>query len=178
MALLLPALLLLSAATTVPAAAEDQITWGSVVYVFHGERTPDLSYVGYNLSPLGANQMVEAGSVIRDRYVHPPLNKSEITAQALVNGISEFNIDNSQLSLLGTDEEVSFSTVHCRCLEGFGSLEDGAWKGRTAPDTNSTITFIVLTGSFVVCRTECACIYARPISTTSCLSHDPGDASQ
>lgn len=84
-------LLLLGVASTASAQSttasnEGQTTWGTVVYTFHGEKTPDLAYSGYNLSPLGANQLLQAGSVIRDRYVAPPDNGTNITNAAPING--------------------------------------------------------------------------------------------
>ena len=82
----------------------EQTTWGSVVFTYHGEKTPEFNNGPYNLSPLGASQLYLAGQAVRERYVSPPDNASLITA-APINGISEYAIDNAQLEILSTDDE-------------------------------------------------------------------------
>ncbi len=87
------------------ALAQPQIVWASVVYAYYGEKTPSLTNGPYNLSPLGANQMLQAGSFLRNRNINPPANGSELSAPAPINGISVQSIDNSQLYVLSTDDE-------------------------------------------------------------------------
>ena len=72
---------------------------------------PSLSDGPYNLTPLGANQLFDAGSIIRSRYVSAPDNGSEITTAAIINGISVNAIDNSQLYILSTDDEYISSSA-------------------------------------------------------------------
>jgi hypothetical protein len=86
-------------------AVAQQTTWGSVVFTYHGEKTPTLNNGPYNLSPLGASQLYLAGQAIRERYISPPNNGSVITDPAPINGISKDAIDNSQLDILSTDDE-------------------------------------------------------------------------
>lgn len=109
----LAALLLGLAATTALAQSTEELVWASVVYTFHGEKTPSLTnpYGPYNLSPLGANQLLAAGSLIRSRNIAPPANGSQLTAAAVISGLSVNAIDNSQLNALSTDDEYSSSSA-------------------------------------------------------------------
>jgi hypothetical protein len=108
--LILTAILALSA--TVSAQTNDQITWASVVFTYHGEKVPTLLSNGLlNLTPLGANQLFEAGSIIRNRYISALANDSEITSSAPILGISVNSIDNSQLYILSTDDEYISSSA-------------------------------------------------------------------
>ena len=109
MALLhLTALLGLSAAAF---AQSSQTTRASVVYTFHGEKTPSLISGPYNLSPLGANQSLAAGALIRQRYLSTSGNASQLTTSVPINGISTDDIDNSQLYALSTDDEFISSSA-------------------------------------------------------------------
>ena len=86
--------------------AQSEILWGSVIYTYHGEKTPSITSGPYNLSPLGATQMLQAGSFIRSRNIDPPTNtSSQLGGTAPINGISVQAIDNSQLTALSTDDE-------------------------------------------------------------------------
>lgn len=87
---------------SVAASASNQITWGTVVFTYHGEKIPYLAADGSNITPYGANQLIAAGQAIRDRYVSPPVNASR---SAPINGLNPDAIDNSQISILSTDDE-------------------------------------------------------------------------
>lgn len=104
----LTALLALSATTF---AQSSQITWASFVYTFYGEKIPSLTSGPYNLTPLGANQLLDAGSLIRSRYISAPSNGSQLTTAEPINGISVNDIDNSQLYSLSTDDEFISSSA-------------------------------------------------------------------
>ena len=97
-------LLALSASVAAQVANLGQLTWGAVVFTFHGDKIPDLAYTGYELTSLGANQLVEAGSVIRDRYVSPPSNGSEITIGEPIDGLGS-SLDNTQIEIVSTTDE-------------------------------------------------------------------------
>jgi hypothetical protein len=99
----LTALLALSA--TVAAQDNVQITWAAVVFAHYGEKIPDVTSGPYDLTPNGAQQMYNAGQVIRERYINPPSNGTELTTAAVINGLSPAAIDNSQLYILSTDDE-------------------------------------------------------------------------
>ncbi|KAG0651236.1 hypothetical protein D0Z07_1889 [Hyphodiscus hymeniophilus] len=94
---------LLGLSTT--ALAQSQTVWASVVYTFYGEKIPSLTSGPYNLTPLGANQMFDAGSFLRSRNIDPPENATQLTGPAPINGISQFSIDNSQMYVMSTDDE-------------------------------------------------------------------------
>lgn len=101
MASLLTAILALS---TTALAQTQEVVWSAVTYTYHGEKTPALFPGPYDLTPLGANQLYEAGQVFRNRYISGPANGTTTTAPSPINGISVSAIDNSQLSILGTDD--------------------------------------------------------------------------
>ncbi|CZR52153.1 uncharacterized protein PAC_02030 [Phialocephala subalpina] len=100
-ALRFTALLSLSATTL---AQTTQVTWAAVAFTYHGEKIPDLHSSPYYLTPYGANQLLNAGQVVRERYISPPTNGSLQTSSAVVNGIETVAIDNSQLYILAPDD--------------------------------------------------------------------------
>lgn len=113
MAHLLTTLLFLSttASAATSAADQNQITWASVVFAYHGEKIPFFHQSPYNLTPLGANQLLQAGEAVRSRYISSPGNGSQ-AAEAPINGISMNKIENTQLDILSTsDEYVSASAL-------------------------------------------------------------------
>jgi len=107
---LLTAWLSLSAAALVKGA--DQVTWGAVVFTYHGEKIPVLHDGPYNLTPLGANQLLSAGQTIRNRYVAAASNSSQITVSLPINGLNSSVLINSQMEVMGmTDEYVTASAL-------------------------------------------------------------------
>jgi hypothetical protein len=108
--LLLTACLSLSAAALVK--GDNEITWGSVVFTYHGEKIPNLYEGPNNLTPLGANQLLQAGQTIRNRYINGSSNGSQITTHYPINGLSVNGIDNSQMEILTmTDEYLTASAL-------------------------------------------------------------------
>jgi hypothetical protein len=103
--LLVTTLLALAAIVSAQTNGTSQITWGSVIFTYHGEKTPAITNGPYNLSPLGANQLLLAGSLVRSRYVDPPSVESPLYTSAPVEGISVQAIDNAQLYVLSTEDE-------------------------------------------------------------------------
>ena len=91
--------------TTTTALAQSQIVWASVAYVFYGEKVPSLTSGPYNISPLGANQMFDAGTFLRSRSVDPPENATQYTGPTAINGLATASIDNTQIYVLSTDDE-------------------------------------------------------------------------
>jgi hypothetical protein len=106
--LLLTVLLTLATGTS----AATQVTWASVAFVNHGEKIPFLNQGSNNLTPLGANQLLSAGSDFRDRYVSPPVNASQLTVKTPINGLNVNDIENTQLYVASqNDEWVSASAM-------------------------------------------------------------------
>jgi hypothetical protein len=101
MAHLLTAVLALSATAL---AQTQEVVWSAVTYTYHGEKTPALFPGPYDLTPVGAQQLYEVGQVIRNRYISGPSNGTAITGPSPIHDISPSAIDNSQLSVLGTDD--------------------------------------------------------------------------
>lgn len=85
------------------AAQNVQTTWAAVVMAFHGEREALLSTDSPFITPLGAWQAHDAGSVIRTRYIQGPGNT--ITDSYPISGISAQTIENSQLYIVAADTD-------------------------------------------------------------------------
>ncbi|KAM3066052.1 hypothetical protein ACMFMG_010610 [Clarireedia jacksonii] len=98
-----PLLILLSLSAFVGADDTIPITWSSIVYTYHGEKTPDIrNSITPSLTPLGGQQLYSAGSVIRDRYLSS--NDTQLTLGLPINGLSTSTIDNSQMQILSTSD--------------------------------------------------------------------------
>lgn len=80
------------------------VTWAALAFTYHGEKVPDLHSAPYYLTPYGANQLLNAGQVVRERYISPPTNGSLQTSSAVIDGIETQAIDNSQLFILAPDD--------------------------------------------------------------------------
>ncbi|XMA17212.1 hypothetical protein WAI453_010003 [Rhynchosporium graminicola] len=77
-----------------------QITWAAVTYTYHGEKTPDFSPSTpriMDLTPLGAQQLYDAGTGLRNRYIIS-MNISQDTIPIM--GISVHDLDNGQLDVV------------------------------------------------------------------------------
>ncbi len=85
--------------------AQAQVTWSAFTFVYHGEKVPSLMNAPYELTPLGAQQVYEAGQVLRNRYILAPVNGSQITTHVPIEGLNVNGIDNAQMTLLSTDDE-------------------------------------------------------------------------
>lgn len=103
MATLLTALLALSAVALTQQTSQETV-WSAVTYTYHGEKTPALLAGPYDLTPVGANQLYTAGSILRDRYISGVTNSS-IVSPAPINGMNLHQIDNDQLLVLATNDQ-------------------------------------------------------------------------
>jgi hypothetical protein len=93
----------------IPTAAQtvlqEQI-WGSVIFSLYGDRTPFILPQTNTLTPLGAQQLYNAGSGFRDRYIVPPQTPfSEYSVSTVINGISEFQLDNNEVTMESTTDQ-------------------------------------------------------------------------
>lgn len=95
---------LLFAFSSSAATANTPITWAAFVYTFYGEKVPVLQDPPFQLTPYGANQLVDAGSLIRDRYISSNSTNSSSPNSGPIHGISQLNIDNDQLNILSTTD--------------------------------------------------------------------------
>ncbi|KAI9872607.1 MAG: hypothetical protein M1830_000450 [Pleopsidium flavum] len=77
--------------------------WSSVIFTRYGERTPLILPEQNVLTPLGAQQLYSAGSSFRKRYIAPP--SDSFGANLVIQGISTYEIDNSQLYAMSTVDE-------------------------------------------------------------------------
>jgi hypothetical protein len=93
----------------IPTAAQTVLreqVWGSVIYSLYGDRTPFILPQTYTLTPLGAQQLYGAGSGFRDRYIAPPQTSfSEYSVSTVINGISEFQLDNNEVTMESTEDQ-------------------------------------------------------------------------
>jgi hypothetical protein len=89
-----------SSAQTTTMPPNNEYIWSSVGWVLHGERTPIWGPgASPALTPLGAQQMFEQGSLLRDRYLREDPEEKDATFAPIV-GIERNAIDNTQLSIL------------------------------------------------------------------------------
>ncbi|KKY15627.1 putative acid phosphatase [Phaeomoniella chlamydospora] len=79
-----------------------EVIYGAVLYTSYGDRTP-LVQSNPTLTSLGAQQLYNAGAGFRDRYVDPSTSSNEHSTAVV--GISAYELDNSQLSILAYSEE-------------------------------------------------------------------------
>ncbi|ESZ92838.1 hypothetical protein SBOR_6775 [Sclerotinia borealis F-4128] len=86
------------------------ITWSSIVYTYHGEITPTLvNATPPVLTPLGASQLYNSGSIIRDRYLNS--SATELTLGLPINDLSDQYIINNQLQVWSTSGEYMIGSV-------------------------------------------------------------------
>jgi hypothetical protein len=102
------ALLLLATLLPVSLAQNDTVNvWSAVSFILYGERTP-LVNGNSALTPVGAQQMYEQGSVFRARYIGANStstpDENAITTSAPIVGLQRNAIDNSQLTILTTTD--------------------------------------------------------------------------
>lgn len=98
--------LFLVAAASIPTAAGETV-WSSVVFLLYGERTPLNGPNAPQLTPVGAQQMYDQGSVFRARYLDSTNATDEIndaTTRAFIQGLESNSLDNSQVLSLSTDD--------------------------------------------------------------------------
>lgn len=87
------------------AQSSSEHIWSSVGWIHHGERTPLWGPQPQPvLTPLGAQQMFEQGSVLRARYLSKNTSVADVSYAPIV-GISGNAIDNSQLSILTNTDQ-------------------------------------------------------------------------
>ena len=79
----------------------NETIWSSVVYSYHGERTPLILPMRKVLTPSGAQQVYSVGSFFRDRYVAPTTNESHLG----IRDLSKDEVDSTQSSVMSTLDE-------------------------------------------------------------------------
>ena len=82
-------------------ATSSETIWSSVIYSYHGDRTPLILPVQNVLTPLGGQQLYSVGSFFRDRYVGANANTSNLA----INGLSKSELDSTQISVMSTGDE-------------------------------------------------------------------------
>ena len=131
---------LLVALCATSALAQAEITWGSVVFTYHGEKIPYLAQGAHHLTPFGATQLFNAGNAVRERYLQIRPNTTSTQDFRPINGLSKDDIVNSQLSTwaLGDEFVAGSATAFMQGLypprKGYLStdeeyLDTAAWGG-------------------------------------------------
>ncbi|KAL4872640.1 histidine phosphatase superfamily [Aspergillus spectabilis] len=87
-----------------PAAAEDQTAqiWAAFAYTVHGESVPKAVNRPRALTAYGANQLFDAGSAFRDRYV--ALNAGVDGPSTRIENLSPYLIDNEDVKVASTPD--------------------------------------------------------------------------
>jgi hypothetical protein len=109
-------LLLLTALLTAASAQDNSVNvWSAVSFILYGERTPLQSSNTPSLTPIGAQQMFEQGSVFRARYIGANTTSTPdehvITTSAPILGLQRNAIDNSQLTILSTTDSYTAASA-------------------------------------------------------------------
>lgn len=87
-------------ATTLSQSVGNDTIWASVVYSYHGDRTPLVLPVQNVLTPLGAQQLFSAGAFFRQRYLAAPAGVQD--ANHTIDGILHNSFDTSQTHIRST----------------------------------------------------------------------------
>ena len=117
-------------------AQQGETVWSAVVITIYGDRIPLLSSNNSVMTPLGAQQMYSAGSLVRDRYIAPS-NESLANGNHTIAGISPFEIDISQVMAFTTvSSEVWIDQSTLAFMSGLyppvnGSSSDGSVSSAT-----------------------------------------------
>ena len=99
-------------AFTIPALAQSDVNetvWASVIYSYHGERTPLVLPVQNVLTPLGAQQLYSAGLFFRQRYI--AATAAAQAANYAINGLLEDTLDVTQTYIMSTIEEFAIASA-------------------------------------------------------------------
>ncbi|KAK1777860.1 phosphoglycerate mutase-like protein [Copromyces sp. CBS 386.78] len=90
--------------------------WSSIAWVMHGDRSP-LGVPGSppNLTPLGAQQLLDRGTVLRNRYIVAAQEPESFDVSKLIGaklvGLSTNAIDNTQLDVLTGADSYNFHSA-------------------------------------------------------------------
>lgn len=109
--LLIPITVLL--ATALSQSVGNDTIWASVVYSYHGDRTPLVLPVQNVLTPLGAQQLFSSGSFFRQRYLAAPAGAQE--ANHSINGILHNSYDSSQTYIISTLQDYVVASAQAFC---------------------------------------------------------------
>jgi len=77
--------------------------WSTFIYTRYGERTPFIFPNSLTLTPLGAQQLFQAGASFRQRYVEPVINPE--VEYTTIRNISPYQLSQDQLTILSTDDQ-------------------------------------------------------------------------
>ncbi|KAM0131869.1 hypothetical protein ACHAP3_006611 [Botrytis cinerea] len=112
------------------------ITWSSIVYTYYGEITPTMINVTSPvLTPLGASQLYNSGSVIRDRYLNS--TSTQLTLGLPVNGLSDQYIVNNQLQVWSTSDEYIVGSAQAFMQGLYPPVTGVQGVDSTSPNSNS-----------------------------------------
>lgn len=105
----------------------EPIIWSSVVFTYHGEVTPTFQDATTPfLTPLGANQLYNSGSIVRDRYLNS--TATQITLGVPINGLSDQHIVNNQMQIWSTSDEFVIGSAQA-FMQGLYPPVSGAGQG-------------------------------------------------
>jgi len=108
----------LLASSSAQSEDSNEIVWSSVAYVLYGDRPPlrSSSTGSPALTPLGAEQLYQQGSMFRARYLSPTSNYTEevasVTSHATINGIETNAIDNTQLWVASSTDDYTVGSAY------------------------------------------------------------------
>lgn len=89
--------------------SRNETIWASVIYTYHGDRTPLVWPVQNVLTSLGARQLYSAGSFFRRRYLKGTHDGAE--SGPAVNNISTDALDNIEIFIMSTAEQYTVASA-------------------------------------------------------------------
>lgn len=96
---------------TAPLTASAEVH-AAVIFTRTGERTPLLGGLGTpDLTPLGATQAYNQGSIFRQRYISPAANDIDLSGPSVIRNISAYSVVNSQIYVLASDYPYTAATA-------------------------------------------------------------------
>lgn len=87
----------------------EEHVWATVSYTLYGDRTPLVLPDTSTLTPFGAQQLYQAGSRFRDRYVDPP--SDYLNPKSTIESISRYQLNADDIAIVSTSDQFSVASA-------------------------------------------------------------------
>jgi hypothetical protein len=101
------------------------------IYTHYGDRTPFVLPTDPTLTPLGAQQLYNAGSTFRDRYITPVTGTGE--EDTTIRNISPYQLFQDEITVLATNEHYISASAQAfiQGLVSYLTSSEGVFSHRT-----------------------------------------------
>ena len=127
-------------------SSRNETIWSSIIYTYHGDRTPLVWQPPHVLTPLGAQQLYSAGSFFRQRYLEG-VDDGAISIPT-INNISTDVLENKEIFVMSTVEQYVGASA-LAFMQGLYPPTNTSLGGTSAlisPPDNKTMTTNPLKG--------------------------------